>query len=78
MCDIEWWMLCGWHATLRAMPALAYSVNDSGHDCRNDGGNDNGPAAGAAGPPFCAERVGFEPTDHFKGDPRISSAVPST
>ena len=25
-----------------------------------------------------AERVGFEPTDHFKGGPRISSAVRST
>ena len=28
--------------------------------------------------PSSAERVGFEPTDHFKGGPRISSAVRST
>lgn len=41
-------------------------------------GNGEGPEALAPGPSFSAERVGFEPTDHFKGGPRISSAVRST
>ena len=34
--------------------------------------NDNGPVTEATGPMYYAERVGFEPTDHFEVVPALA------